>query len=254
MSDWTLLGSINHNFGHCNTVHYDDVHDTLLIGNLPGTQSLPSALYIFYNVSSWASESSLDFDTLSPSIVDVSDTVSATVSAFWADNSIGIRNQVYIMKAYGAGKFAKIVLGMGTNQLTYGTYDSTHAGSGQFNGTYDIVIAGVDIQYPSNDGNKNVIQGGDYAKGRVITANGHDQIYGRIWAIQENVYGEKSINSTFIESVPRKADGTIDYSVGEGLCVKDGYVYHGIIKMTDDFRHTPQTVTGYYLAKYPLPY
>ena len=56
-----------------------------------------------------------------------------------------------------------------------------------------------------------------------------------------------------INSVPRKADGTIDYSVGEGLAVKDGFVYHGYIHYGSGNFYDGGTVDGLYLAKYRMP-
>lgn len=251
MSDWTYIGYFTHNFGHCNTVQYDVDSDVLLMSNLPGHTAHPSALYIFYNVSSWASESSVNFNSVSPTIIDLTPmSFTGNNAAFFGENSYSRRNIVYVMTAYGVpGKFAKIVLGMGTNQLTNGTYDSTRTADSEYNGTYDILLPPISYAQPEGwDGNKLVIQGGDFVNGRVITTNGHDQILGFIYSI----IGD-NIQRTLIENVPRKADGTIDYSVAEGLCVKDGYVYQGCIKISNDFRETHST-TGYYLVKYPLPY
>lgn len=255
MSDWTKIGdSIKHNFGHCNTCHYDAANDVLLIANLPGSTQYPSALYLFYNVSSWASESNLDFNSVAKTVVDISSLgLGGSTSAFFAENGFGRRNQVFVMTSIPQQpKLCKLVLGMGTNQLTYGTYNSS-AADNQYNGTFDIVIPLIDYKNPSgNDGNRNVIQGGDYARGRIITTNGHDQLLGYIWNVVNSNEGN-AVARTMIESIPRKADGTIDYCVAEGLCVKDGYVYQGCIKITNDFRET-YSIEGFYLAKYPLPY
>jgi len=250
MSDWSYIGYFSHNFGHCNTIHYDAENDVLLIANLPGHTTHTSALYLFYNVSSWASENSVDFYTVNPTIVDLTPmNFTGNNAAFFGENGLGRRNIVYVMTAYGNSKLVKIVLGMGTNNLGTGTYDSSHTGDSEYNGTYKILLGPISYSYPSGwDANKDVIQGGDFTNGHIITANGHDQILGFIYTL----IGGSKIQRTMIENVPLKADGTIAYSVGEGLCVKDGFVYHGYIKITNDFRET-HTVEGYYLAKYPLP-
>ena len=250
MSDWSYIGYFTHNLGHCNTCHYDAKNDVLLISNLPGHEAHPSALYLFYNVSSWAGMQSVDFNSISPTIVDLTPLgYSRNNAAVFGENGFDRRNIVYVMNGYGTpGKLHKIVLGMGTNQLTYGTYDSNHTSDSQYNGTYDVLLGPLNyVQQEGADANKQVIQGGDFANGKIITANGHDEILGFIY----NIFGDK-IQRTMIENVPRKADGTIDYSVGEGICVKDGFVYHGYIKTSADFRDS-YSVEGYYLAKYRLP-
>ena len=250
MSDWSYIGNFTHNFGHCNTCHYDAKNDVLLISNLPGHEAHPSALYLFYNVSSWASMQSVDFNSISPSIIDLTPLgYSGTNAAVFGENGFDRRNIVYVMSGYGTPvKFHKIVLGMGQNQLTYGTYDANHASDTQYNGTYDVLLG--PLSYVQQDGagqGKQVIQGGDFANGKIITANGHNEILGFIY----NIFGDK-IQRTMIENVPRKADGTIDHSVGEGICVKDGFVYHGYIKTSADFNDS-YSVEGFYLAKYRLP-
>ena len=76
MSDWSYIGSISHNFGHCNSVDYDSVNDRIIVGNLPGhyitEEEMPiaasnyAAYYIKYTGTTTVDNSGNDNDDYIP--------------------------------------------------------------------------------------------------------------------------------------------------------------------------------------------
>lgn len=212
-----------HNFGHCNTVHYNPDTDKLLIANLPGNETYPSALYIFNNVSGWRNKtfgSTIDFATESPSIIDVSSlgTAAKNTVACWGENNMSKHNIVYVSGNYNAAWW-KILLGTGTNQLENGTY--TEAAPGEFNGTFNVIWQkGFERRY---DAKTEVIQGIDY-DGIIRTSNGHNELQWWDWKPSD-----KGMTREENCVIPYNDDGSTNYCVSEGYAIKDGYAYVGCI-------------------------
>ena len=245
MSDWSIIGTIQHNFGHCNTCHYDDKSDVLLIGNLPGNSEFPSACYIFYNASNFSLLASVDFNTADKTIIDISATEITQTACCFAENNEGKRNIIWAYSGYN-GKAIKILLGMGINNLGSGTYNNEHTGVNQYNGTYKILsqIKKYKLYY---DDFIEVIQGIDYFNGMTITSNGHGIIRGFLFNSTDNVIKRREIR---IENY--SDDGSHYYNTGEGLCVIDGYIYQGAIPVTDENGTIKDTSRGFKLIKYKI--
>ena len=227
--------SFTHNLGHCNTVHYNATNDKLLIGNLPGNTSYPSAIYIFDDVSDWndkASGSTIDFSTESHTIVDFSalgNGAKQTV-ACWGENNMSKNDIIYMSGNFNTDWY-KIQLGMGSNNLGSGTFASTD--DDKFNGSYSVIWHKTfALKYGSN---QEVIQGIDYENGTIWTSNGHNELQWWQWKFISTGMDREENNT-----VPYKADGTVNYCISEGFCIKDGYAYVGCI--FTDSTHT--TVTG----------
>ncbi|MBR2337991.1 MAG: hypothetical protein IKA63_00815 [Clostridia bacterium] len=220
--------TLNHDFGHCNTVHYNPKNDKLLIGNLPGNSEYKAALYIFDDVAEWASHednSDVLFANKITTIVDVSQIVSDTGThayatvACWGDENNGQNNIVYVNGQYNR-YWWKILLGTGTNNLGKGTY--TAAADGEYNGTYEVLWSKeFALRY---DANREVTQGIDFVGGVICTANGHNELQWWDWDFSESAVSRREHNVTVY-----KADGTTDWSVSEGFAVRDGYAYVGCI-------------------------
>lgn len=280
MSDWTLIGTMRHNFGHCNAVYYDADKDVIIIGNAPGhyrdytlaqmqavtgeiepaqvhyvgettadftnghyywrtkvdnvwtwidlTTATPAfdssyndAIYIFYNVSEWVNVvgGDIDFLAIDKSIADVSP-LGSGVNAVFSENNLDARNIVQLV--FRKEKFAKILLGMGTNQLASGAYDLSHNGNGQYNGTYKVLRA--TYQTPTIYGaTKEINAGLDYAHGRIYSSNGHHGILGFIWTETGD-----SMNRKQIEMPIYSNDGTVQNWYAEGICIDGSTVYQGL--------------------------
>lgn len=248
-TDFVLQKTLYHNFGHCNTAHYNATTDTLLIGNLPvdASFSIPPALYIFYDVSSWLSLAEgtvLEFDTLEPTIVDLSGlktayptaTAIAQIAACWGDNNAGENNIVWVSSQFNNWWF-KIVLGKGTNQYSYGTY-TEQADVAKFNGTFNALeMYTCDKVYNIHE----VTQGMDFHNGQPITAEGHNGARVLKWnfdTVCPYAYDRHAEMAQF-DYVPAATydiqlnyiynpDGTILKVATEGIVIKDGYMYIGV--------------------------
>lgn len=225
--------TLKHNFGHCNTVHYCEQTDKLLIGNLPGNDTYKSALYIINNISGWkslANNSFLDFNTIDKTIVDISGlkTIISTndnignVAACWGANNIDRYDVVWCSTNYNTHWF-KLLLGTGVNDLSSlenggGTYNEADENS--FNGTF-LMLEHYKFDIP-NGANTEVIQGIDYANGKVYTANGHNHMLGWAWDFSGGTVQRKTIKNTV-----QYPDGSIYSAISEGFCIYKGDVYHG---------------------------
>ena len=243
MTDWSLVKEISHNFGHMNTCSYDATHDILLVGNLPGNTTYPCALYIFYNISSWLDETSLSFSTVDKSIINLRSggwTTLGNVSATFGENNGAFRNIVYVSLAYGK-HLAKLILGMGTNQLTYGGY--TAADADKFNGTFKV-LKESDSDYELGNNTEwdsqaldEVWQGCDYYKGKILSCNGDKRLAtANLWNFRyDNTINREIIGfDIYQDNGEPYRDDTITQSLfPEGIAYDptSGYIYMGIIYM-----------------------
>ena len=250
-TNFVLQKTLYHDFGHCNTCHYNANIDTLLIGNLPilmnDPTGIPPALYIFYNVSDWlelADGTVLEFNALNPTIVDLmglktaypSATSIAQIAACWGDNNAGENNIVWVSSQYNNWWF-KIVLGKGTNQYTYGTY-TEQSDATKFNGTFNAVeMYTCNKKYNVHE----VTQGMDFYKGQPITAEGHNGARALKWnfdTVCPYAYDNDKFVAPFdyVNAATYEAqlnyvynpDGTLLKVATEGIVIKDGYMYIGV--------------------------
>lgn len=224
MATWERIGStINHNFGHCNTVHYDDVNDILLIGDNPGTVGFQEALLMIYGFSNDLIGGDLDFNALDSQIIDVSDiskSMEATASCFMENNTDGKRNIVYVNGQFNLFH-AKIILGMGSDDLGLGTFLSTT--NDRFNGSFEELFA-TDYVWRDN-ANTEVTQGIDFRDGKIYTGNGHTNLIGGIWTFDENNIAQRQ----YIEfDINRDNGSLIDNAVCEGFTLYNNKILHGI--------------------------
>ena len=218
--------TITHNFGHVNTCDYCKETDSLIVGNLPGSSAYPAALYIFYNVSDWVNSDSLSFDTVDKTIIDMRSAFPAATAAAcsWGETNFAYNNIVYVSFNYDK-QFAKIVLGMGTNQLTNGTYAA--ADNDKFNGTYKVLQESTFEPMGSGD---EVIQGATFYNGQMLTANGDE------WTARASRWGfdiNGNIQRELIEFPIYNANGEKNsqykcYTEGIAVDEETGYVYQGI--------------------------
>ena len=250
-TNFNVQKTLYHDFGHCNTCHYNANTDTLLIGNLPilmnDPTGIPPALYIFYNVSNWlelAEGTVLEFSTLAPTIIDLmglktaypSATAIAQIAACWGDNNAGENNIVWVSSQFNNWWF-KIVLGKGENRYTYGTY-TAQTDATKFNGTFntlEMYTCNKKYQYTE------VCQGMDFYNGKPITAEGHNGARVLKWSfntVSPYAYGKEAdwkpfdyVNSATVDvqyNYVYNPDGTILKVATEGVVIKDGYMYIGV--------------------------
>ena len=203
--------------------------------------SYKDSAYIFYNISEWASKDSIDFATEKKTIIEFSNLGLANISCCFVENNINGRNIISVQA--GNEKFIKVLLGKGTNQLSYGTYKYIDETS--FNGTYEILNQIQNLGRLFESVNKNVIQGIDYINDGIITANGHDEILGVITGINsKNEFSRKAI----INVITYNLDSTIDECYSEGICFYEGYIYQGVLRVGSKY----STDERYKLIKYKV--
>jgi hypothetical protein len=250
-TNFNLQKTLYHDFGHCNTCHYNANIDALLIGNLPILENdptgVPPALYIFYNVSGWlelAEGTVLEFAALSPTVIDLRGlktaypraTAIAQIAACWGDNNAGENNIVWVSSQYNNWWF-KIALGKGENQYTYGTY-TTQTDTAKFNGTFNALEM---YTYNKKYNYTEVTQGMDFYRGQPITAEGHNGARVLKWnfnTVSPYAYGAEVdwkafdyVNSATADvqyNYIYNPDGTILKVATEGIVIKDGYMYIGV--------------------------
>ena len=203
--------------------------------------SYKDSAYIFYNISEWASKDSIDFATEKKTIIEFSNLGLANISCCFVENNINGRNIISVQA--GNEKFIKVLLGKGTNQLSYGTYKYIDETS--FNGTYEILNQIQNLGRLFESASKNVIQGIDYINDGIITANGHDEILGVITGINsKNEFSRKAI----INVITYNLDSTIDECYSEGICFYEGYIYQGVLRVGSKY----STDERYKLIKYKV--
>ncbi len=256
------LLTLKHNFGHCNTVHYCEQTDRILIGNLPGNKMYPAALYIIDNVSSWISlnnESFLDFKQIEHTIIDLGElnnifTHVGDIAACWGANNLDNYDCVWISSHYNRDWF-KLLLGTGKNDLSVkkdggGTFSL--ASEDQFNGTY-LTLEHYTFEAEHHNKYSEVIQGIDYENGKIYTSNGHDQMLGAIWDFKDNTVQRKVIKNSV-----HHPNGSTYSSMSEGFCIYEGYAYHGYTEAQRDnkWNNSPQRKENriHGIMKYKIPY
>ncbi len=238
-----LEKSFHHNFGHVNTVDYNQQTDQLLVGNLPGNKEYPAAIYVFNRVASWEKEkedSTLLFAERVSAIIDVSQIhdrssgkyAYATV-ACWGE----MDDVVYVNGLYNQ-YWWKIRLGTGADHLGKGSF--TIVTEDNYNGTYEVLWSKEFVrQY---DANREVTQGVFCMDGQIHTANGHHEIQWWEWNVDAN-----SISRVEHNIVPIYADGSVKYCVSEGIAFYDGYIYIGCLftdKGSNNYDDNHGTCTG----------
>ncbi len=216
--------TLYHDFGHTNTVDYNVNTDRLLIGNLPGNETYPAALYIFDDVSAWLDEangSTLLFADKVTTIVDLSDIVregtthATNTVACWGEAD----NIVYMNGSFNR-YWWKVTLGAGTNELAKGTYVA--ADKGVFNGSYKVNwMRDYTLQYSTY---QECVQGMVYYDGQIHTANGHNEVQWWKWEVTTS-----GLDRSEHRVAVMNEDGSIRYSISEGIAIHKGYLYIGCL-------------------------
>lgn len=237
-----LEKSFLHNFGCCNTVDYNAKTNQLLIGNAPGNDRYPAALYIFDDVASWvnkAEDSTILFADAVSTIVDLSDIVrdgtthATNTTACWGEET----NTVYISGSFGE-YWWKIALGTGTDNRGKGNYKA--ASDGKFNGSYKVSwMRTFTLKYSTY---QECVQGMVFYDDCIHTSNGHHKIQWWEWM----TYGE-GMSRVEHHIAPINADGSGQNSISKGIAVSNGYLYVGCLftdKGSDDYAENHSACTG----------
>lgn len=191
----TFSCTCSHKFGHCNTVDYNPHNDCLIFGNGSGDYSLLGKFYIIPNakalfVDNVTSGQEFTLENTGAIEFDCAGYDFGTkLNALWGEQN-GFKNDIAYLITNDNGTIRRIVLGTGTNQLTYGSY--TETSEGVFNGTFDV------LKTYTHDGceYRTCNQGSQYYHGKILCGIGHSGI--KLWAITLNDENEKAYADEYV--------------------------------------------------------
>ena len=230
-----------HTLGHCNTVDYCGGNDCLILGNGSGDYTLAGKIIIVQNFSQIISDNT-QYPSTSPLSVSDPNVIVIDCSTYnlgtkfnviWGENNVDASGLQYdiaylitakkdsVQSAVDAGDngtIRRILLGRGTNELTYGTLLSGKT-STEFNGTFDILDTYIQ---PGTNYYNGCNQGTCYCAGRILSSVNHNGL--NVWSMRldngkvcRNEYSQKTYD----------ADGQETTRNISGICVKDNYLYIG---------------------------
>jgi len=225
LQDYTLIGEINHNIGHMNTVDYNEVNDTLLIGNGSGDYNLPLKIFLFPNASSWRAQSTINFNTVDKIVIDLSEIPESKAQAVWGENNHGKNNIIYLITNDNK-VIRKCLLGLGSNQFEYGQFIPGVAATA-FNGTLRV------LSRHSQNYDADVNQDSTFYNGKIYVATGHDGIQAHSFKLLTTGgvnEGDGGIEAVKIVDYPLYKDNGTKYTIySEGLGIRNGMIYIGFI-------------------------
>ncbi len=218
-----FLGSFKHNWGHCNTVDYCKVTDSIILGNGGGSDNLePNEIYIFENASNMQNETTVNVSTaIKLEIEKDGFDWGKQLNVVWGESNAGKHNIIYAISNNDVTQFIhKIILGQGGNQLENGTFISGKTGL-QFNGTYKII---KQYTYPYDRYYCN--QGTQFYNGILYEGFGHDAISHFEKILNKNGTVTAEIMQ---ERIYDDTGNEINFTV-EGLAIKNDHLFIGSIK------------------------
>lgn len=212
----TLLGTFQHNFGHCNTVDYCEATDTLILGNGGASSNTePDQIFIIENASDLKNNSQNNLADVAK-VIDLDDIGldwGKQINVCWGEANNGAYNIAYVLSNDGSTKFIhKIILGKGSNVLENGTPLSVS--DGEFNGTFNIIGT-----YTSDYSSTICNQGSQYYRGHLWEGIGHEGA----WLHKSTLSQDGKIYRKSFKEKFYNAEGTAPYSHHEGIAIKDGY-------------------------------
>lgn len=220
-NEYEYLGKFMHNFGHCNTVDYCAVNDTLVFGN-GGSENYDAndLIYIIENASALKEQERVDIADVAK-IIDLDAAgfdVGQQVNVCWGESNIGSYNMIYALSNKNGVKYiCRILLGSGENRLECG--NMLDVADGEFNGTFCLMTEftkGYSADYCN--------QGTDYYSGQIYEALGHDGIMISISSLLEN----NTISSKIYHARVYNELGAPYTTFSEGIALKDGYLFVGV--------------------------
>ena len=228
----TLLGTFQHNWGHCNTLDYCPETDTIILGNGSGLAEEPylnKEIYILPNASSFKNMSTVPVES-NGIILDVTALGwGRQLQVIWGEDNNRKYNICYCLSNDGTALddtskersnlyIRRILLGQGSNRLPNGTFISGKTGL-EFNGTFKVlaVYKGEDVYSPYE-----CTQDADFYKGKIYTGLGHDGIYISEITLRENGVLEyaKKRERYWVDD-----DGSNIQTITQAMTIKDGMLH-----------------------------
>lgn len=214
----SLINTIKHNLGHCNTVDYCKETDTIILGNGSASYDLQGKIILVPNISTLKNNEQININE-NCIIIDCSQyNLGTKFNLVWGESNKSQFNIAYLITD-DTSNIRRIMLGKGANNLGLGQFINGKNNS-EFNGTFKI----LDEYHQETDGYPECIQGGDFHRGVVYTGIGHDGLW--YWKNKLNVDG--TITKESYRENMYNADGTLYYSKMGGVCINDDYLMLGV--------------------------
>lgn len=222
ISTKSLVKTLKHDFGHCNSVEYNPHNDSIIMGNGSSNTTQDGFIYIFENVGDWEllpEESLLELSKRATQIStgNVNDGLGFKVNAVWGQSnhivnvtSLVHQNNVVIVATNDGQKIYRILLGKDSQKFENGEYTPKNG----YNGTFKILN---EYSLPKIE----VIQGMSYYNGFLYVGLGHS---GR-WVGKIELCDSPTV--TQIHEAYYNLDGSEKISYTEGITVYNGSLVIG---------------------------
>lgn len=230
-----------HKFGHCNTVDYSPINDCLIMGNGSGSYTLEGKIFIFPNFSSiitsdahQTADDPLTLENTNAIVIDCTGYGLGTkFNVMWGEvNGANKHNIAYLATArLGAstsapdggdnGTIRKLLLGLGSTALTYGTLIEGTA-DGEFNGTFNI----LDTFTQEGTAYAQCNQGSCFYRGEIYSAVGHDGLW--MWKMRLD---NGKISYDEWKQYAYDDTGSILNTNVTSCSIHNGYLYIGALNM-----------------------
>lgn len=218
------LGYFRHNFGHTNSIDYNEANKCLTFGNGSGSFSATeNYMYVYQNAYEKVKNGAATLELSDAICFDWAEcqipNMTKLNTCWYGENSIfaGANNNGYVYK---------IALGTGSRILKYGT--ASEVSEGEFNGTWDIIKS---YEMPDNRDNAQASgfrgqgydqcnQGTCYADGTLYLTCGHNGVY--FWRCRLDSDGSikrdefhkfMSVNGSLVTSAISGIDKVGDYLI-----------------------------------------
>lgn len=230
----TLLGTFDHNWGHANSVDYNENTDSLVCGNGGGSgNTQPDEFYVFENASQLKNIAQVDVHEHAIVYQVEKDGFDwgKQLNTTWGQANGGKYNIVYVLSNYNSatGKadnsttssdtqvIHKVLLGQGANKLENGTFIDGKSGL-EYNGTYKVL---KEYTHPYEYDYAN--QGTTFYNGVIYEGIAHDRL-----SFFEKILDDSGKVKSILNRERLFNDAGAELGlVVEGLAIKDDLLYLG---------------------------
>jgi hypothetical protein len=214
----SLLSTHTHNWGHCNSVEYNEEIDAIVLGNGSGNNNLYGKILIIEDLASWEASAAYDKAVIAK-IIDLTALTESKTNVIWGCDNLSQNNEIFIL-SNDLAKIQRAYLGRGSNDfslLTDGYGVLLTVGATEFNGT--VLIK----ETFTNPIDVDVIQGATFTKDGLMIATGHDGFHVWLCDFADGYANVKLTEHTY--SFLTGDGGTDTIGFHEGLAHKDGVYY-----------------------------
>ena len=216
--DFSVTKTLNHNWGHANTIDYNKFSDSLILGN--GSQNTIEDIGEIYIIQNFKSIKDKENNTELP-LSEYATTISLTgynygykANVIWGESNGGRGDICYLITS-DMRYIRKLQLGKGNNNLGLGQFSSVE--ENKFNGSFRV------IQTWENDyANTEQLQDAQFYNGKIYAGFGH---YGN--TIKEiELLEDGDINvTTWKELLYDEKGEVLTDRYSQGICILNNKMY-----------------------------